>query len=73
MDKLVSRFRKNSTEEIQVRITEYMNKQLIDVRVWAGPRGEETVPTKKGVSIPAELFGAFKEAIEATEDILKTG
>ena len=72
MDRIVSRFRKNSTEEIQVRITQYKDRQLLDVRVWAGARGEETVPTKKGVSIPVELLGTFKEAIEVADGILKT-
>ena len=73
MPELVSRFRKNNSEEIQVRIDEYQGKKRLDVRVWAGARGEETVPTKKGVSIPIELFGTFKEAIDTASDVLKTG
>jgi len=71
MDKVISKFRKNTFEEIQVAAREYQGRQLVDIRIYAGSRGEETVPTKKGVSIPIELYGEFKKAINALEDVLQ--
>jgi hypothetical protein len=71
MDKLISKFRKNVFEEIQISAREYQGRQLVDIRTYAGPRGQETVPTKKGVSIPIELYGEFRKAIRSLEDILE--
>ncbi len=69
-DKVISRFRKNASEEIRVAIREYHGRRLVDVRVFAGARGQETVPTKKGVSIPIEVFSEFKNAIDDAEELL---
>jgi hypothetical protein len=71
MDKLVSKFRKNSFEEIQISAREYKDKQFVDIRIYAGLRGQETVPTKKGVMIPIELYGEFSKAVRSLEDILR--
>lgn len=71
MDKLISKFRKNAIEEIQISAREFQGRQLVDIRIYAGPRGQQTVPTKKGVSIPIELYGEFRKAIRNLEDILE--
>lgn len=71
MDKLISKFRKNAFEEIQISAREYQGRQTVDIRTYAGPRGQQTVPTKKGVSIPIELYGEFSKAIRSLEDILE--
>lgn len=70
MDRLISKFRKNAFEEIQVSAREFQGRQLIDIRIYAGSRGQETVPTKKGICIPIELYGEFKKAIGSLEDVL---
>jgi len=71
MDRLISKFRKNALEEIQISAREFQGRQLVDIRIYAGPRGQETVPTKKGVSIPIELYGDFRKAIRSLEEILE--
>jgi hypothetical protein len=71
MDKLISKFRKNAIEEIQISAREFQGRQLVDIRIYAGPRGQQTVPTKKGVSIPIELYGEFRKTIRNLEDILE--
>ncbi len=70
MDKLISKFRKNSFEEIRISAREFQGRQLVDIRIVVGSRGQETVPTKKGVMIPIELYGEFRKAIRNLEDIL---
>ena len=71
MDILVSKFRKNAFEEIQVSAREFQGRQLVDIRTYVGSRGQETIPTKKGVCIPIEIFGEFKKAISNLEDVLE--
>jgi hypothetical protein len=71
MDKVISKFRKNAFEEIQVSTREFQGRQLIDIRIYAGPRGQETVPTKKGIAIPIELWGEFRKAMFSLEDSLE--
>lgn len=70
-DQVISRLRKNASEEIRVAVREYHGRRLVDVRVFAGARGQETVPTRKGVSIPIEIFGEFKNAIDDAEEFLE--
>lgn len=71
MDRLISKFRKNSLEEIQVSAREYQGRQLVDIRTYIGSRGQETVPTKKGITIPIELYSEFRKAMRDLEDILE--
>ena len=71
MDKLISKFRKNAFQEIQISAIEYMGRQFVDIRIFVGSRGQETVRTKKGVMIPIELYGEFRKAINNLEDILE--
>ena len=71
MDKLISKFRKNSFEEIQISAKEFQGRQLVDIRIFYGSRGQETFPTKKGVTIPIELYGEFGKAIRNLEAILE--
>lgn len=71
MDRLISKFRKNAFEEVQVSVREYLGRQLLDIRIYAGPRGQETVPTKKGISLPIELFGELRTAVDSLEEVLE--
>jgi hypothetical protein len=71
MDRLIAKFRKNTLEEIRISATEFQGRQLVDIRIFAGPRGQETVPTRKGISIPIELYDEFKKAINSLEEILE--
>ena len=71
MNKLISKFRKNSFEEIQINAREYKGRQYVDIRTYVGSPDVETVPTKKGVSIPIELYIEFSKGISILEDILE--
>ena len=71
MDRLISKFRKNAFEEIQISAREFQGRQLVDIRIFIGPRGQETKPTRKGISITIELYGEFGKAIDNLEEILE--
>ena len=71
MSQLVTKFGKNSTEEVQVQITEFKGHKLIDIRVFYYPEGEEEAkPTKKGISISTDLFPKLKDSILELEQAL---
>ena len=56
---------------IHISAREFQGRQLVDIRIFIGLSGQETVPTRKGVSIPIELYGEFSKAIRNLEDILE--
>ena len=71
MNKLIHKFRKNSFEEIQINANEFKGHQYVDIRIYVGSPDEKTAPTKKGVSIPIELYIEFSKGISILEDILE--
>ena len=71
MNKLISKFRKNSFEEIQINAREYKGHQYVDIRTYLRSSNEEMVPTKKGVSIPIEQYIEFSKGISILEDKLE--
>lgn len=70
-DVVISKLRKNTREEIQVRIREYQGRRFVDIRIFAGARGEETVPTQRGVAVPIEKFEDFQNAIDDAMEFLE--
>lgn len=71
MNELISKFQKNSFEEIQINAREYKGQQYVDIRTYVRSSNEEMVPTKKGVSIPIELYIEFSKGISILEDKLE--
>lgn len=72
MSELVARFEKNSFEEVRISLTEFKGKDLIDIRVYYQPEGEEEMrPTKKGITISPEKFSELKKGIQSLEKVLK--
>jgi hypothetical protein len=72
MSELVFRFEKNSFEEVRISLTEFKGKELIDIRVYYQPEGEEDMrPTKKGITISPEKFPELQKGLLALENVLK--
>ena len=72
MNEVVACFEKNSMEEVRVSLTEFKGKELIDLRVFYQPEGEEEKrPTKKGITISPDKFPDLKKAILALEKALQ--
>jgi hypothetical protein len=70
--KLLATIPRNATEQIQVSINSYKNKQYLDLRVYyTTDDGENWLPTKKGVTISPENLMTLKDAIEeAMQELL---
>ena len=70
--KLLATIPRNATEQIQVSINSYKNKQYLDLRVYyTTDDGESWLPTKKGVTISPENLDTLREAVEeAMQELL---
>lgn len=70
--KLLATIPRNATEQIQISINSYKNKQYLDLRVYyTTDDGANWLPTKKGVTISPENLVALKDAVEeAIQELL---
>lgn len=70
--KLLTTIPRNATEQIQISINSYKNKQYLDLRVYyTTDDGESWLPTKKGVTISPENLDTLREAVEeAMQELL---
>jgi len=72
MSEVIARFEKNSFEEVRISLTEFKGKELIDIRVYYQPEGEEEMrPTKKGITISLDKFPELQKGLAALEKTLK--
>ena len=73
MNEVIAKFEKNSFEEVRISLTEFKGKQLIDIRVYYQPEGEEEEmrPTKKGITISPEKFPDLQKGLVTLEKALK--
>ena len=72
MEREIARFKKNSTEEVIFKITEYNGQDLLDVRAYVRTiPTEKPVATKKGLAIRLEQFPEFFEAVKKTGNEIK--
>ena len=53
---VVAEVRKNASETIRVRPTEYNGAELVDVRAWYESPTGEMKPTKKGLTLRPETW-----------------
>ena len=70
--KVLATIPRNATEQIQISINSYKNKQYLDLRVYyTTDDGESWLPTKKGVTISPENLDTLREAVEeAMQELL---
>lgn len=65
MAEVLKRFKKNSSEEIWVAITDYKERELLDLRVYYRPIDDaEMKPTKRGVSLALSKAPDLLAALE---------
>jgi len=65
VEKLISKFEKNASEEVWVQLREFRGHQLLDIRVHYRPdEGGDARPTKKGISVSINLIPKVLKAIQ---------
>jgi Transcriptional Coactivator p15 (PC4) len=51
---------------IRARVSRFRGRVYLDIREWLEPRSDgEIVPTKRGISVPADCLGDLQEAVDA--------
>ena len=67
---VVARIRKNSNQELVIALKTYQNRDYVDIRTFFVPRGSETIPSQKGVTIPVALYAEFRRVLEELDDVM---
>lgn len=63
-NRVVHSFKRNETEEVRIAVGAYKDKTYLDVRVYFRmEKDSEWAPTKKGITIPAELISNLAEGL----------
>jgi len=75
-NRLIDQFHKNSSELIEVNISEWKCQKYIDIRIWylpnpAEPGSEQA--TKKGITLNLELLPKLMSALEKAKKVLEKG
>ena len=65
-NKILHEFTKNTQERIRVELVKYNNYELIGVRVYflADVEQNKWIPTKKGITMKADLLPELKKGID---------
>lgn len=67
-EELLSKFVKNSREEIHVKKVSKNERSYIDIRIfWFDSKSDEYRPSQKGVAIPLEFVGELKSVLDTIE------
>jgi hypothetical protein len=71
-DRLITKMEKNSQEEIRFSMQEYRGTDLVDIRVYYDGGSNDMIPTKKGISIPLELFDEFMKRLAKVKKVVES-
>jgi len=76
MSQPIYEIRKNAKEVIRFEISEFMGKELINIRIWYLAQdfntGESVYkPSQKGVTVNLSEFGELKEAVRRIDQFLE--
>lgn len=67
-EELLSKFVKNSREEIQIKKVSKNTRSYLDIRIfWHDKKSDEFRPSQKGVAIPLEFVGELKSVLDTIE------
>ncbi len=68
MSTIIKDIQKNSKEIIRIEISEYMGKELINLRIWFQAIDEKGnivyKPSQKGIALNVSQFAELKDGIE---------
>jgi Transcriptional Coactivator p15 (PC4) len=70
-DQVIARFRKNEVEECVISVRNFEGTDFVDFRTYFGARGQDTRPTKKGLTIPIAMYGEFRRSIDLLDSVMK--
>ena len=70
MSEVLAVIEKNASEEIQVALSQFKGRKLIDVRTWLRPlhQGDQATPTRKGVTVRPDQIDELIAALDQARD-----
>ena len=71
--RLIAEFDKNSAEKVRVTLQEWKCQTYLDIRVFYSDDKGAWLPTKKGITLNAELVGELRAGIDAALAALELG
>lgn len=70
----LAEFPKSKRASIRIGLDHYKGRKVIDIRIWSQPNYSETLlPSRKGITVDANLFANFVDAMNAAADKLTDG
>lgn len=67
-EQLIAVIHRSPTQQIQIRLNAFKGRRYLDLRTFYLDEDEEVYkPTRKGISVPLELFAELKTALEKVE------
>ncbi len=69
---LVQAIDKTLGNRIHVRISEFKDRDYLDIRNYYEDENGEWKPTRKGIAIPVEFYDELVASIAAAKDIIET-
>ena len=67
--KEMARIEKNAITQLKISVNEYEGRRFLDIREWYIPEDSETLrPTKKGITVSAEIFESFLKALNESQE-----
>jgi hypothetical protein len=67
-DRVLHRFRKNSSEEVRATISEFKGADYASIRVYYEAEPGLWRPTKKGLTIAVDLLDELERAVQALKE-----
>lgn len=68
-DKVIAAIPKSKHETLRINLSFFNNRPRLDIRMYV-VKAEEEVPTKKGISLPEDMWSGFFEAIQDAHNLL---
>ena len=67
-NQILYRFNRNQNDSVYISFREYKGRKYLDLRIFYQPEDQQEMrATKKGITIPLELFGELKKGIISCE------
>ena len=67
--KEIARIEKNALNYLKISLNEFQGKKFLDIREWYIPEDSQDLrPTKKGITVSAEIFESFLKALNESQE-----
>lgn len=69
--KVLASFPRNAQETLQVSLATFKGRTYVDIRLYYTDADGQLKPTKKGVTVPPELWDQFRQGVRLAEEELQ--